>query len=71
MDLVDELQVLVSKLSELEINISDSLQVGAILSKLPPFWNGYRKKILHSPKSYTFWNGYRKKILHSPKSYTI
>lgn len=35
MDQVHELQVLVSKLSELQIKIRDSLQIGAILSKLP------------------------------------
>ena len=53
MDQVHELQILVSKLAELEIKIPDSLQVGAILSKLPPTWNEYRKKILLSPENFT------------------
>lgn len=48
MDQVYELQVLVSKLSELEISIPDSFQITAILSKLPTAWSEYRKKILHS-----------------------
>ncbi|GLT33021.1 hypothetical protein SLA2020_076440 [Shorea laevis] len=47
MDQVHELQILVSRMSELEIKIPDSLQVGAILSKLPPSWNDYQKKVLH------------------------
>ncbi|XP_022715126.1 uncharacterized protein LOC111274619 [Durio zibethinus] len=53
MDQVHELQILVSKLSELEIKVPDSLQVGAILSKLHPSWNGYRKKVLHSTDTFT------------------
>nr|XP_009774574.1 PREDICTED: uncharacterized protein LOC104224589 [Nicotiana sylvestris] len=47
MDQIHELQILVSKLSDLEVKISDALQIGAILSKLPSSWNDYRKKILH------------------------
>ncbi|GKV04962.1 hypothetical protein SLEP1_g17039 [Rubroshorea leprosula] len=53
MDQVHELQILVSRMSELEIKIPDSLQVGAILSKLPPSWNDYRKKVLHSDEILT------------------
>ncbi|XP_022717833.1 uncharacterized protein LOC111276355 [Durio zibethinus] len=53
MDQVHELQILVSKLSELEIKVPDSLQVGAILSKLPHSWNGYRKKVMHSTDTFT------------------
>ncbi|OMO60891.1 wall-associated receptor kinase 2-like protein [Corchorus capsularis] len=48
LDQVHELQVLVSKLKELEITIPDAIQIGAILSKMPPTWNDYRKKVLHS-----------------------
>ncbi|XP_075088615.1 uncharacterized protein LOC142170623 [Nicotiana tabacum] len=48
MDQIHELQILVSKLSDLEVKIPDALQIGAILSKLPSSWNDYRKKILHS-----------------------
>ncbi|XP_075111769.1 uncharacterized protein LOC142181952 [Nicotiana tabacum] len=48
MDQIHELQILVSKLSDLEVKIPDALQIGAIISKLPSSWNDYRKKILHS-----------------------
>lgn len=48
MDQVHELQVLVSKLKNLEIKVFDALQISTILSKLPQFWNNYRKKIMHS-----------------------
>ena len=53
MDQVHELQILVSKTTDLEIKVPDSLQVGPILSKLPPSWNEYRKKVLHSAESIT------------------
>jgi len=36
MDQVHEIQMLISKLSDLDIKVPDSLQVGAVLSKLPP-----------------------------------
>jgi hypothetical protein len=54
MDQVHEIQMLKSKLSDLDIKVPDSLQVGAVLSKLPPSWNEYRKKMLHSTDNYTF-----------------
>jgi hypothetical protein len=38
----------------LDIKVLDSLQVRVVLSKLPPYWNEYRKKILHSTNNYTF-----------------
>ncbi|OIT31168.1 hypothetical protein A4A49_63487, partial [Nicotiana attenuata] len=53
MDQIHELQILVSKLSDLEVKIPDTLQIGAILSKLPSSWNDYRKKILHSSEKLT------------------
>ncbi|GKU89464.1 hypothetical protein SLEP1_g3597 [Rubroshorea leprosula] len=53
MDQVHELQILVSRMLELEIKIPESLQVGAILSKLPPSWNDYRKKVMHSDEILT------------------
>ncbi|XP_074271201.1 uncharacterized protein LOC141595126 [Silene latifolia] len=53
MDQVHELQILVSRLNELEIKIHDALQIGAILAKLPPSWNDFRKKFLHSNESTT------------------
>jgi len=54
MDQVHEIQMLISKLSDLDIKVPNSLQVGAILSKLPLSWNKYRKKMLHSTDNYTF-----------------
>jgi hypothetical protein len=36
MDQVYEIHMLISKLSDLDIKVPDSLQVGAVLSKLPP-----------------------------------
>ena len=48
MDQVRDLEILVSQLGELQIQVPDAIQVGAILSKLPPTWNDYRRKILHS-----------------------
>ncbi|OIT19946.1 hypothetical protein A4A49_61263, partial [Nicotiana attenuata] len=50
---IHELQILVSKLTDLEVKIPDALQIGAILSKLPSSWNDYRKKILHSSEKLT------------------
>jgi hypothetical protein len=54
MNQVHEIQILISKLSDLDIKVPYSLQVGAILSKLPPSCNEYRKKMLHSTDNYTF-----------------
>jgi hypothetical protein len=54
MDQVHEIQMLISKLSDLDIKVPDSLQVGAVLSKLSSSWNEYRKKMLHSTNNYTF-----------------
>ena len=47
LDQVHELQILVNKLRDLSINIHESFQVGAIIAKLPPSWNNFRKKLLH------------------------
>ena len=46
-DQVQDLLLLVTKLREVKIIVPDALQVGAIMSKLPPGWNNYRKKLLH------------------------
>ena len=53
MDQIHQLQILVSRLRDLDTVVPDSLQIGAILSKLPPSWNEYRKRVLHSPQSFT------------------
>ncbi|KAL5575557.1 hypothetical protein UlMin_017256 [Ulmus minor] len=44
---IHELQIMVTKLHELKVEISESFQVGAIITQLPPSWNDYRKKLLH------------------------
>lgn len=46
-DQVQDLLILVTKLREVKIIVPESLQVGAIMSKLPNGWNNYRKKLLH------------------------
>ncbi|OMO94271.1 Reverse transcriptase, RNA-dependent DNA polymerase [Corchorus capsularis] len=53
MDQVHELQILVSRLRDLDVAIPDALQIGAILSKLPSSWNNYRKKVLLQSESFT------------------
>ncbi|KAG6503437.1 hypothetical protein ZIOFF_035750 [Zingiber officinale] len=53
MDQVDELLVLVSRLKDLKIEVSDPLQVAAVIAKLPTTWNGYRKKLLHTSEDFT------------------
>jgi hypothetical protein len=45
LDQMHELQVLVNKLCDLSINIPESFQVGAVIAKVPPSWNNYRKKL--------------------------
>ena len=47
LDQVHELQILVNKLHDFSINILEPFQVGAIIAKLPPSWNYFRKKFLH------------------------
>lgn len=53
LDQIHELQIIVAKLRELKVEISESFQVGAIIAKLPQSWNGYRKKLLHSRENIT------------------
>ena len=53
LDQVHELQILVNELHDLSINILESFQVGAIIPKLPPNWNNFRKKLLHMSKDLT------------------
>lgn len=54
MDQVHDLQILISKMSELDVSVPNAIQVGAIFSKLPPSWSNYKKKIHHSIESFTF-----------------
>ncbi|XP_062104030.1 uncharacterized protein LOC133815177 [Humulus lupulus] len=44
---IHELQIIVKKLSTLNIVLLEQFLVGAIMSKLPPSWRGHKKKILH------------------------
>ena len=53
LDQVYELQILVNKLRDLSINIPESFQVGAIIAKLLPSWNNFRKKLLHMSEDLT------------------
>ena len=53
LDRMHELQILVNKFCDLSINISKLFQVGAIIAKLPPSWNNFRKKLLHMSEDLT------------------
>nr|XP_027102343.1 uncharacterized protein LOC113723462 [Coffea arabica] len=50
MDQIHDLQVIVSKLHDLKVEVSESLQVGAIIAKLPTSWNDYKKTLLQTMK---------------------
>ena len=45
---MDEFLVLVSKLKDLKVDVSNQLQVATLIAKLPVTWNDYRKKLLHT-----------------------
>ena len=49
---VHELQVVVNKLRVVKIDLPEPFQVGAIIAKLPPSWNG-RKRISHNSKVFS------------------
>ena len=53
MDQVHGLQILVSRLCDLQVVIPKTLQVGTIISKLPLTWNDYRKKLLNLGENLT------------------
>ena len=53
LDQVHEIQILVNKLRDLSIHIPESFQVGAIITKLSPNWNNFRKKLLHMSEDLT------------------
>lgn len=50
---VHELQVIVNKIRSLKIEVSEILQVGAMLSKLPPAWKDFKKKYIHKSENFT------------------
>ncbi|GKE10101.1 copia-like retrotransposon, partial [Tanacetum coccineum] len=47
------LQVLVNKLKALSVPITEAFQVGAILTKLPPSWKSFSKKMLNKTEDYS------------------
>lgn len=53
LDQVHEFLILISKFKDLNITIPEKLIVGGIIAKLPPSWNGYRKKLLHTSEEFT------------------
>ncbi|GKB32354.1 retrotransposon protein, putative, ty1-copia subclass [Tanacetum coccineum] len=54
-DLINQLklQVLVNKLKALSVPITEAFQVGAILTKLPPSWKSFSKKMLNKTEDYS------------------
>ena len=50
---VHELQVIINKLRDMKIELPEQFQVGAIITKLPSSWKGYRKKLLHNSKDFS------------------
>ena len=47
LDQIHELQVIVTKLRDLKMEISETFLVGAIIAKLPQSSNSYQKKLFH------------------------
>nr|GEX83649.1 copia-like retrotransposon [Tanacetum cinerariifolium] len=56
LDQVHELQILVNKLNVLSIPISETLQVAAIVSKLPHSWNDISKKSINNEYDYSSYD---------------
>ena len=53
MSQVDALLVLVSRLKDLKVDVSEPLQVVVVIAKLPTSWNNYRKKLLHTIEDFS------------------
>ncbi|GKC92901.1 glucose-6-phosphate isomerase 1, chloroplastic [Tanacetum coccineum] len=53
LDQVHEFLILVSKFKNLNIEISEKLLVGAIITKLPSSWHNYTKKLMHTSEDFT------------------
>ncbi|GKA47246.1 hypothetical protein Tco_0740129, partial [Tanacetum coccineum] len=53
---VHELQIIVNKLNVLSILIPEMLQVGAIVSKLPPSWNDISNKLIDKKDDYSLYD---------------
>jgi hypothetical protein len=52
MDQVHKLQVMISKLKDLKVEVPEALQVGGIIAKLLPSWNDYKKKLLYTTEEF-------------------
>lgn len=52
MEQVNELFVLISRLNDFYVDVSESFQVAEVLAKLPATWNDYRKKLLYLSKDF-------------------
>lgn len=50
---VHELQVVVNKLRVVKIDLPEPFQVGVIIAKLPPSWNGFKKRISHNSEVFS------------------
>ena len=53
MEQIHNLQVIVSKLRDIGVEIPESFQIRAIIAKLPQTWNVYQKKLLHTSEALT------------------
>ncbi|XP_023749432.1 uncharacterized protein LOC111897715 [Lactuca sativa] len=53
MEQVHELQVMVNKLNALSISLPELFQVGAIITKLPPSWKDFSKRMTHKSEDYS------------------
>ncbi|CAL1407233.1 unnamed protein product [Linum trigynum] len=53
LDQVHEFLILAPKFTALKITLPGAFLVGAIIAKLPPSWNNYRKKLLHTSEDFT------------------
>ena len=52
-DHIDDSLVLVSRLNDWKVDVSESLQVAAVIAKVLTTWNNYRKKLLHTYEDLT------------------
>jgi hypothetical protein len=52
-DQVHKLQVMISKLKDLKVEVPEALQVGGIIAKLLPSRNDYKKKLLYTTEEFS------------------
>ncbi|KAL6544724.1 hypothetical protein OROMI_023586 [Orobanche minor] len=53
MEQVHELQVMVNKLNSLSISLPELFQFGVIITKLPPSWKDFSKRMMHKSEDYS------------------